>query len=198
MHGLQGHPQKTWSCKRVELGPARPSPALNVPRSPTPTSSLSSSPGPSPPKRVKLFGIFPYHRKSSNMCSANDTDLGQDGNISGTDFVYWPRDLLPTDCPKARIMTWGYDTIITKGIAAPTNKSSIFAHARDLLFALNRERPQGRPLMFVAHSLGGIVVKEVKLLCLNENPPCFRALDLSRFLDDRSLLPGAPPVPKFR
>lgn len=66
-------------------------------------------------------------------------------------------------------MTWGYDTAVTKGIAAPTNKSNIFAHAKDLLYALDRERPQGRPLIFVAHSLGGIIVKEVNLLSSNEN-----------------------------
>jgi hypothetical protein len=51
------------------------------------------------------------------MCSVDNISLGQDGDISGTDFVDWPRDLLPTDCPKARIMTWGYDTVVTKGIA---------------------------------------------------------------------------------
>jgi len=104
------------------------------------------------------------------MCLVDDIGPGQDGDISGIDFVYWPKHLLPIDCPKARIMTWGYDTVITKGIAAPTNKSNIFAHAKDLLYALDRERPYGRPLMFVAHSLGGIVVKEVKLLYSNKNP----------------------------
>lgn len=95
------------------------------------------------------------------MRSIDDIGLGQDWDTSGTNFIYWPRDLLPTDCPKARIMTWGYDTVITKGIATPANKGNIFAHAKDLLYTLDRERPQGRPLMFVAHSLGGIIVKEV-------------------------------------
>jgi hypothetical protein len=182
VHGLQGHPQKTWSCKRVEPGSARPSSTLDVPRSPTPTSSRSSSQGPSLPKRKKRFGIPLYQRKSSNICSDDDIGLGQDGDISGTDFVYWPRDFLPTDCPKAKIMTWGYDTVVTKGFVAPTNKSTIFDHAKDLLYALDRERSQGRPLMFVAYSLGGIVVKEVKLLYLNKNPACFKALELSRLL----------------
>ncbi|KAF7171952.1 hypothetical protein CNMCM5623_004227 [Aspergillus felis] len=78
-----------------------------------------------------------------------------------TDDVYWPKDLLPTDCPEARIMVWGYDTIITRGITAPANKGTIFSHARDLLYDLHRERPRDRPLIFVAHSLGGIVVKEM-------------------------------------
>jgi hypothetical protein len=115
------------------------------------------------------------------MCSVDGISYDQDREISSTDFVYWPRDLLPTDCPKARILTWGYDTNVIKGIAAPTNKSNIFAHAKDLLYALDRGRPQGRPLIFVAHSLGGIIVKEVKLLYSNKNPSCFKALELLRF-----------------
>jgi hypothetical protein len=74
--------------------------------------------------------------------------------------VYWPKDLLPTDCPNARILVWGYDTIVTRGFA-PSNKSNIFAYARNLLYSLERQRPNGRPIIFVAHSLGGILVKEV-------------------------------------
>jgi hypothetical protein len=86
-----------------------------------------------------------------------------DIDANGAGYVYWPLDLLPTDCPEARITTWGYDTVVTKGIASPTNKNNIFAHARDLLYSLHRERPLNRQLIFVAHSLGGIVVKEVNL-----------------------------------
>jgi len=41
--------------------------------------------------------------------------------------------------------------------------------------------------MFVAHSLGGIVVKEVKLLYLNKNLSYFTALALLGFLKPRLL-----------
>ena len=76
--------------------------------------------------------------------------------------VYWPADLLRLDCPKARILTFGYDSRVSRFFSGPANQSNIFAHAGDLLYALNRERQeaQDRPLIFVAHSLGGIILKE--------------------------------------
>lgn len=75
--------------------------------------------------------------------------------------AYWPAELLPAECPKARIIAWGYDTIITRGPGASANKNGIFAHARDLLYSLGREREHRRPIIFVAHSLGGILVKDM-------------------------------------
>jgi hypothetical protein len=76
--------------------------------------------------------------------------------------VYWPWDFLKNDFPTARTMTFGYNTIVTKGYKA-AHQGSIFSHARDLLYALDTKRRQvpDRDLVFIAHSLGGILVKEV-------------------------------------
>lgn len=75
--------------------------------------------------------------------------------------VYWPTDLLAPDCPRARIMVWGYDTMVTRGPGKAANKDGLFAHGLNLLYALSRQRQHGRPIIFVAHSLGGILVKEL-------------------------------------
>ena len=97
--------------------------------------------------------------------------------------VNWLRDFLPLDIPKARILTWGYDanTHSTSRISA----QYIYDHARTLVsdlslkrsltevqepfsdntrFLLRTFQTRTRPIVFVAHSLGGIVVKSVGFL----------------------------------
>lgn len=65
----------------------------------------------------------------------------------------------------ARIMSWGYDANVVK-LAGPAGQNRIADHARNLLGSLEDERSGSavdRPLIFVVHSLGGLVVKEVNL-----------------------------------
>jgi alpha-beta hydrolase superfamily lysophospholipase len=59
-------------------------------------------------------------------------------------------------------MTFGYNTNITQGYEA-ANQGNIFSYTRDLLYGLKVKRRQipNRDLVFIAHSLGGILVKEV-------------------------------------
>jgi hypothetical protein len=72
----------------------------------------------------------------------------------------WLRDALPGTIPKARILTYGYDT----KLQGDQSKQSIGRLAKVFLDALVTFRrntgTQRRPLCFVAHSLGGVVLKE--------------------------------------
>lgn len=61
--------------------------------------------------------------------------------------VYWPYHLLRKDCPLCRVLTWGYDSILSSFFHGSANKNHIFAHSRDLLLDL-----KGRRLLCVRHS----------------------------------------------
>ena len=60
-------------------------------------------------------------------------------------------------------MTWGYDVQI-EGFLAATSQASIYHHAENLLSDLvmlrKSDAAKHKPLIFIAHSLGGIVVKD--------------------------------------
>ncbi|KAK3331711.1 hypothetical protein B0T19DRAFT_85724 [Cercophora scortea] len=75
----------------------------------------------------------------------------------------WPRDFLPKDIPNARVISWGYDADVAHLISAASSKS-IYGHAKTLLEDLARQRRRNtgtpRPILWVGHSLGGLVIKE--------------------------------------
>ncbi|KAI0020841.1 hypothetical protein F4780DRAFT_314222 [Xylariomycetidae sp. FL0641] len=99
-----------------------------------------------PPKIRRLNGVFNNYRRSDQHPS-----------------VFWPRDLLPDDLPNARIMTFGYDSRIRHLLGSERAANNVCDIARDLLVAAEGKRRDAahRPLLFIVHSLGGIVVKEM-------------------------------------
>lgn len=72
----------------------------------------------------------------------------------------WLRDFVPTSIPEARILTYGYNS----GVAFSSSASDITDYARDLLERIRARRKRStreRLIIFVCHSLGGIVFKKV-------------------------------------
>lgn len=99
-------------------------------------------------------------RKSSNISKFFSKDKAD----TPSKHAYWPRDLLPKTVPFSRILTFGYDTTIRHSLIGPEScHNTVRDIANDLLNLLEAERrcePE-RPLLFIVHSLGGIVLKEM-------------------------------------
>ncbi|KAG6361575.1 hypothetical protein INS49_009802 [Diaporthe citri] len=71
----------------------------------------------------------------------------------------WLRDFLPQQIPHARIMSFGYDSVLLLS----KSTSDVGTFAEQLLESLLSRRvnvPETRPIIFICHSLGGIVVKK--------------------------------------
>ncbi|KAI0861761.1 hypothetical protein F4860DRAFT_474984 [Xylaria cubensis] len=83
----------------------------------------------------------------------------------------WPSILLPGRLPKARLLTYGYDAYVVR--KSVTSINTLNDHATNLLRDLvdNREScdASSRRIIFVAHSLGGLICKETILQSRN-NP----------------------------
>ncbi|KAK3905061.1 hypothetical protein C8A05DRAFT_41968 [Staphylotrichum tortipilum] len=74
--------------------------------------------------------------------------------------LFWPDEYLTQDIPEARVWTYGYDADAIGGLFKANNKNSVSQHGRDFEARFEREIRNEDPILFVAHSLGGIIVKD--------------------------------------
>ena len=77
--------------------------------------------------------------------------------------VHWPNQLLSQDISDARILSYGYDADILQFLG-PASNSRLSNHAENMVRHLVRMRQETetetRSVLFIAHSLGGLVVKQ--------------------------------------
>ncbi|KAF4472064.1 Ankyrin repeat domain-containing 50 [Fusarium albosuccineum] len=132
VHGFNGHRERTWTYKCDE-----PSPSSHQ-------DGLADR-----PSLLEQVASYRGDRARRNVPRKE---------------VFWPRDLLPSTIPNARVMVFGYDTKVHHVLKRPRSESTVYDHARALLMDLSVVRSTHdyatRPIIFIAHSLGGIVVKE--------------------------------------
>ena len=132
VHGFKGHPARTWSHRTESIVKDR--------------SAHYTDDSERPAKIPRLSSLTSHLRKPADR-----------------EHVYWPRHLIPRTLPTARVLVYGYDTNVRHSLGPPVSKNTVYDIALDFLKSLEAERRSqpSRPLVFVAHSLGGIVVKEV-------------------------------------
>jgi protein SERAC1 len=74
----------------------------------------------------------------------------------------WLRDFFPEQIPQVRIMSWGYNSSVFGSPAVGDITSFAQALLNDLK-GYRQNELEKRPLIFVCHSLGGVVFKRVRL-----------------------------------
>ncbi|PVF97516.1 hypothetical protein CPB86DRAFT_734801 [Serendipita vermifera] len=79
----------------------------------------------------------------------------------------WLQDFLPDDIPNARILTYGHGADTHSRTYLPTQRLLHFAEGfvEDLLRERRSDPESKRPIIFLAHSLGGIILKKALTLC---------------------------------
>ncbi|KAG8854496.1 hypothetical protein FRB91_003453, partial [Serendipita sp. 411] len=101
-----------------------------------------------------------------DIVALHGLDGHREHSWTADDGTMWLKDLLPDDIPKARILTYGYDAD-TRSFSR-TSTQTIFHHAEAFaedLSRLRRATDPKRPIIFLAHSLGGIILKKALVLC---------------------------------
>lgn len=159
VHGLFGHPVQTWT----QSPPASADKGIGKHNDPT---SLASA--------IKSRKILPwFHSRSSAKPVPNETSTAEvsseslhRGNAINNRGVFWIQDILPDLIDNIRIFTFGYDVDVVhfNPFTRGAGQASVYQHAKtllnDLADARTNEVETKRPLIFVVHSLGGIVVKD--------------------------------------
>ncbi|KAI5800708.1 hypothetical protein FPQ18DRAFT_60296 [Pyronema domesticum] len=116
---------------------------------------------------TKFLGITPvYSGKDPNIDIVAVPGLGSHafGTWKGDSHEMWLRDFLPKEPvlkDRLRVLIFGYDSALQKN----SSTNSFGDYARNMLCVLNvfrsHEKERNRPLIFVCHCLGGILVKTV-------------------------------------
>ncbi|KAG6027453.1 hypothetical protein E4U19_001988 [Claviceps sp. Clav32 group G5] len=93
----------------------------------------------------------------------------------------WLQELLGVDFPKARIMTFGY---LSDGISfSYIVRNVVYGQALDLAKLLTarrrRDHTSRRPLFFIAHSLGGWIVKRALIISSEAADPDLKDIEQS-------------------
>uniref|UniRef100_A0A672RUT1 Protein SERAC1 n=1 Tax=Sinocyclocheilus grahami TaxID=75366 RepID=A0A672RUT1_SINGR len=98
-----------------------------------------------------------------------DLDVTEDDKVEGVREDYtecWPKSWLAADCPNLRILSVEYDTHLSDWKAkcpAENQRKSLAYRSQELLRKLKDAGVGDRPVVWVAHSMGGLLVKKMLL-----------------------------------
>ncbi|KAF4441973.1 hypothetical protein FACUT_2380 [Fusarium acutatum] len=153
------------SVRRIFRSKSQSDKTCNAKEKPSP----EPSPKPVTQTRTTFFysGIQTFHStESDNIDIVFIHGLKGDCQKTWTDKTSgspWPKTLLPLEIETARVLTYSYDSTVTGKEEAPS-QNRISNHAYNLVTALaslrQSDNTNERPIIFVCHSLGGLVCQD--------------------------------------
>ncbi|KAF2801536.1 ankyrin [Mytilinidion resinicola] len=162
------------------FAPTAPTAVVGLPvEQPQPTpSALVESPAPAaqqPPEPIRKvndgYGIKVFHDPAKNPINPSNpvVDVVFVHGLTGGQLTTWtakgaarpwPESLLADDIPNARISSFGYDADVAKIFGGQAGQNGVREHARNLVGCIADQLQFGSepklPIIFVAHSLGGL------------------------------------------
>lgn len=121
--------------------------------------------------RFEITAVYHHPEAKADLVLVHGLNGNPVRTWTAKNGVYWPTDLLPTSLKSehANILVYGYnaDVITNTKTASSPSDNFIHMHAQSLITSLTQyRRSEGTdklPIIWVAHSLGGIVTKRALL-----------------------------------
>ncbi|XP_041369915.1 protein SERAC1-like [Gigantopelta aegis] len=127
---------------------------------------------------VFIHGIMGGPFKTWRQQDVKNKGRNHGNDETGTSWTTcWPKDWLAEDCPNSRIVAVQFDTHVSSWyVSCPYDdeKRTVSQRAKLLLDKLHKAGVGSRPIIWVAHSMGGLLVKQ--MLKLSEDSPHFSCL----------------------
>ncbi|XP_008310916.1 protein SERAC1 [Cynoglossus semilaevis] len=102
-----------------------------------------------------------------------DRNTSEEEKTENSDYsACWPKSWLAADCPNLRILSVEYDSHLSDWMAqcpAENQRKSLAFRSQELLNKLKLAGVGERPVVWVAHSMGGLLVKKM-LIDASEDP----------------------------
>ncbi|XP_035279477.1 protein SERAC1 isoform X2 [Anguilla anguilla] len=123
---------------------------------------------------IKADVLFVHGLLGAAFKTWRQQDLTEEEKAAGTRDDYtecWPKSWLAADCPHLRILSVEYDTHLSDWRAkcpVENQRKSLAYRSRELLSKLKTAGVGDKPVIWVAHSMGGLLVKKMLLDAVND------------------------------
>lgn len=119
-------------------------------------------------KQYEVTCVYSHKEAATDIVLVHGLNGHPKATWTASNGVFWPSELLPKTLKQAkvRVLVYGYNAnVYTVGRESVASSDMIHQHAQTVLTTLSRERideeKNQNAIIWVVHSLGGILVKKV-------------------------------------